>query len=224
MERMHSKMLQHVYIIGAKGVSFYGGYERFVQKLLEYHKEKTDSKYHVACKANGEGKMDLSELDGASPAFKERAAYCNADLFLIQVLEWMRSAQAIVYDVKALKECCKHIKDNGVQHAVVYILACGIGPFLYSYVKKLNKLGAKIYLNPDGACEIIGTTGEKPVKSRLREVPVSYSNLTTEDSHTSISYSGGLTRLCAMPVAKLWNTHRAFLILKSPDEILAQTG
>lgn len=150
MERIHSKMLQHVYIIGAKGVSFYGGYERFVQKLLEYHKEKADIKYHVACKANGEGKMDLSKLDGASSAFKGRAAYCNADLFLIQVPEWMRSAQAVVYDVKALKECCRHIKDNRVQNAVVYILACRIGPFLHSYVKELHKLGAKIYLNPDG--------------------------------------------------------------------------
>lgn len=92
------------------------------------------------------------------------------------------------------------------------------------FEKKIHKLGGVLYVNPDGACEIIGTTGEKPVKSRLREVPVSYPNLTTEDSHTSISYSGGLTRFCAMPVAKLWNTHRAFLILKSPDEILAQTG
>lgn len=46
----------------------------------------------------------------------------------------MADIQAIVYDVKALKECCRHIKDNGVQNAVIYILACRIGPFLHSYV------------------------------------------------------------------------------------------
>ncbi len=143
-------MPQHVYIIGAKGVSFYGGYESFVQKLLEYHQEDQDIQYHVACKANGEGRMDVSKLEGASWIAKDRFTYCNADCFLIQVPQWMRSAQAIVYDVKALKECCRHIKENGIKRPVIYILACRIGPFVHSYVKKLHKLGARIYLNPDG--------------------------------------------------------------------------
>ena len=83
MERIHDKMPQHVYIIGAKGVSFYGGYESFVQKLLEYHQEDQDIQYHVACKANGEGRMDVSKLEGASWIAKDRFTYCNADCFLI---------------------------------------------------------------------------------------------------------------------------------------------
>lgn len=142
--------MQHSYIIGAKGVSFYGGYESFVQKLLEYQKDNKDICYHVACKANGEGSMDVSRLEGASEIVGGRFVYCNADCFLVRVPEWMRSAQAIAYDVSALKECCRHIEENKIEHSVVYILACRIGPFLHKYVKKIHQLGGKVYLNPDG--------------------------------------------------------------------------
>ena len=142
--------MQHVYIVGAKGVSFYGGYESFVQKLLEYHKDKKEIQYHVACKANGEGSMDVSRLEGASEIRGQRFTYCNADCFLVQVPEWLRSAQAIVYDVDALKKCCRHIEENRIEHAIVYILACRIGPFVHKYVDKIHGLGGKVYLNPDG--------------------------------------------------------------------------
>lgn len=144
------KMMQHVYIVGAKGVSFYGGYESFVQKLLQYHKDNPNIKYHVACKANGQGKMDLSKLKEASQVVDDRFSYYNAECFLVKVPEWMQSAQAIAYDVKALKECCKEIKCNGIRNAIVYILACRIGPFFYKFVQQLHGLGAKVYLNPDG--------------------------------------------------------------------------
>lgn len=142
--------MRSVYIIGAKGISFYGGFESFLQKLLEYHKDQKKIKYHVACKANGDGSMDVSKLKGASEVIDGRFTYCNADCFMINVPEWMGPAQAIAYDVRALKECCRHIEENHVENAIVYILACRIGPFMHTYAKKLHKLGAKIYLNPDG--------------------------------------------------------------------------
>ena len=34
--------MQHVFIIGAKGLSFYGGYEQFLYKLLQYQKDKKE--------------------------------------------------------------------------------------------------------------------------------------------------------------------------------------
>ena len=44
--------MQHVYVIGGKGIpGSYGGYETFVDKLTEYHKNDKNIKYHVACKA-----------------------------------------------------------------------------------------------------------------------------------------------------------------------------
>ena len=44
----------------------------------------------------------------------------------------------------------KYIKDNNIDDAVVYILACRIGPFVGKYVKQLHKLNCKVYVNPDG--------------------------------------------------------------------------
>ena len=45
--------VQHVFLVGAKSLGAYGGYETFVYKLTEYHQNKTNIKYHVVCKANG---------------------------------------------------------------------------------------------------------------------------------------------------------------------------
>ena len=56
--------VQHVFIIGSKSIGQYGGYETFVDRLIEEHEKDESIKYHVACKANGDGHMDESKLDG----------------------------------------------------------------------------------------------------------------------------------------------------------------
>lgn len=58
--------VQHVFLVGAKSLGAYGGYETFVYKLTEYHQNKKNIKYHVACKANGDGCMDETKVDGAT--------------------------------------------------------------------------------------------------------------------------------------------------------------
>ena len=138
------------YIVGAKGISFYGGYESFVQKLLQYHKDNENIHYHVACKANGDGAMEVDKLEGASEVIDNHFTYCNADCHLIHVNEKLGPAQAIAYDIQALKVFCKHIEENNIEKPIIYILACRIGPFMNRYVKKIHKLGGKGYLNPDG--------------------------------------------------------------------------
>ena len=37
------KEVQHVYLVGAKSLGAYGGYETFVYKLTEYHQNKTSN-------------------------------------------------------------------------------------------------------------------------------------------------------------------------------------
>ena len=54
--------VQNVFLIGAKSLGAYGGYETFVYKLTEYHQNNPNIKYHVACKANGDGCMDETKL------------------------------------------------------------------------------------------------------------------------------------------------------------------
>ena len=60
----HKDHLQHVFIIGSKSIGQYGGYETFVDRLTEYHAGEPTIKYHIACKANGDGSMDERRLQG----------------------------------------------------------------------------------------------------------------------------------------------------------------
>ena len=109
--------MQNVFIIGSKGIpAAYGGYETFVDKLTEYHRNNDKIKYHVACK--GEENKEY--------------IYHNARCFMIKVPD-IGPAQAIYYDVAALKECCRYIEKKQVKQPVIYILACRIGPFIRHY-------------------------------------------------------------------------------------------
>ena len=146
--------VQHVYLVGAKSLGAYGGYETFVYKLTEYHQNKENIKYHVACKANGDGCMDESKFDGVTKINEHEFELHNAHCFKIDVPQ-IGPAQAIYYDVAALKACCEHIKENHIPHPIVYIMACRIGPFAGYFYKEIHKLGGTVYLNPDGECEII---------------------------------------------------------------------
>lgn len=141
--------MQHVFIVGSKSLGAYGGYETFVNKLTEYHQNHKDIKYHVACKANGDGCMDETTLDGVEQINELEFIYHNAHCFKIPVPE-IGAAQAIYYDIAALRYCCEYIKKHHIEHSIVYILACRIGPFAGYFKRKIHKLGGKVYLNPDG--------------------------------------------------------------------------
>lgn len=124
---------KHVFIIGSKGIpAKYGGFETFVEKLTAYKKDK-DLQYHIACMSDDWGEFD----------------YNNAHCINIKVPE-IGSAKAVYYDILALKYCCNYIEEKKIRNAIVYVLACRVGPFISYYKAKLVKLGAKLYVNPDG--------------------------------------------------------------------------
>lgn len=131
---LNGSSVQHVFIVGSKGIpGNYGGYETFVDKLTEYHQNNPNLKYHVACKAK-----DTKTFE-----------YHNADCFDVKVPS-IGPAQAIYYDVAALNQCVRYIKRHNIQHPIVYILACRIGPFAAHFQRVIHKLGGKLYINPDG--------------------------------------------------------------------------
>ncbi|MBR1592534.1 MAG: DUF1972 domain-containing protein [Ruminococcus sp.] len=142
--------VQHVWLIGAKSLGAYGGYETFINKLTEYHKDNAAIKYHVACKANGDGCMNPYETEGAEIISDTEFEYHGAHCYRISIPERLGSAQAIYYDVKALEECCNYIKKHRIPHPTVYIMACRIGPFMKKFYKQIHSLGGRVYLNPDG--------------------------------------------------------------------------
>lgn len=147
---MQNKELQHVFLIGAKSLGVYGGYETFINKLTEYHQDNSRIKYHVACKANGDGCMDPYTTEGARIKNDHEFTYNNANCFRIKIPQNLGPAQAVYYDVAALRQCCKIIKKEKIKYPIVYIMACRIGPLMKHFYKEIHRLGGKVYLNPDG--------------------------------------------------------------------------
>lgn len=137
---------KNVFIIGSKGIpSNYGGYETFVENLTFYRRNK-NIKYHIAC------------IGDKEKIYEHNGARC----FKIKIPN-IGPAKAIIYDLKALKKAIKYIKDNSIENAIIYILACRIGPFLGHYKKMCQKYGIKIYINPDGH-EWLRAKWSKPIK------------------------------------------------------------
>lgn len=141
--------MQHVFIVGSKSLGAYGGYETFVYKLTEYNRNSKDLKFHVACKANGDGCMDETQLEGVTRLSDTEFEFNNTHCFKIKVPN-IGSAAAIYYDIAALNMCCQYIEKEHIKNAIVYVLACRIGTFLANFQKRIHKLGGKVYLNPDG--------------------------------------------------------------------------
>ncbi len=126
---------RNVFIIGSNGIpAKYGGFETFVENLTA-KKVSNNIKYHVACIGN-----DNSEFE-----------YNNSRCFNIK-LPNIGPAKAEYYDLIALERTIKYIKKNNIQKPIVYILGTGVGLFIRFYKNRLHKLGAKVYVNPDG-CE-----------------------------------------------------------------------
>ncbi len=147
------KEVQHVYLVGAKSLGAYGGYETFVYKLTEYHQNKENIKYHVACKANGDGCMDESKFDGVTKINDHEFEFHNAHCFKIDVPQ-IGPAQAIYYDVAALKACCEHrivvkivsillnlgtdaVRENFLLAMVVVVITMAICSTAYEVVVRL---------------------------------------------------------------------------------------
>ena len=147
--KQQKREVQHVFLVGAKSLGAYGGYETFAYKLTEYHKENKNIKYHIACKANGDGSMDEMQLSGVTRISSNEFEYNNAHCFKINIPQ-IGAAQAIYYDVVALSKCCDYIEKKNIKHPIIYIMACRIGPFAKHFYKRIHKLGGRIYLNPDG--------------------------------------------------------------------------
>lgn len=126
--------MQHVFIVGSKGIpGAYGGYETFVDQLTAHHQNVADLQYHVACKSKESGEF----------------TYHNARCFRVKVPN-IGPAQAIYYDVAALGQCCRYIREHRIPHPIVYILACRIGPFAAHFQREIHRLGGEVYVNPDG--------------------------------------------------------------------------
>lgn len=130
---MEKEGIKHVFIIGAKGIpASYGGYERFVDELTRLHFGNERLQYHVACK-------------NAEKEFLYNGARC----FPVKTPR-LGNAQAVLYDIRAMKECLSYIEKTGIEQAIIYVLACRLGWFFKGLIKRAHGLGVKVFVNPDG--------------------------------------------------------------------------
>lgn len=172
--------MRDVYILGAKGIGQYGGYESFLQGLID---NSSDVSFHIACKANGEGSMKLDQLKDIKDLGKDSFSYHGAECYLIIVKE-LGPAQAILYDLAAFEKFITEIKKNKIKEPIVYVLACRIGPFFNHFVKQIHRLGGKVYINPDGH-EWKRAKWSKPIRRYWKiseRLMVKYSDLVVCDS------------------------------------------
>ncbi len=131
--------IQHVFIIGCKGIpAKYGGFETFADKLTEYQ-SSPDIQYHVACACEPEAYVR------GKAGYRYHHAVCV-------VFPWRKlgPARAIAYDIDALRYFIRYAEKKQIPHPVFYILACRIGPFISYFRKRIDALGGQLFVNPDG--------------------------------------------------------------------------
>lgn len=124
---------KNVFIIGSNGIpANYGGFETFVENLTARKIDK-NIKYHIACLSKSNNEFEYNQ----SRCFNVKVPNIGA-------------AKAEYYDIVSLERTIKYIKKNNIKNATIYILGTGVGLFINMYVKRFHKLGAKVYVNPDG--------------------------------------------------------------------------
>ena len=149
-EKLTDKKTRHVFIIGARSIGLYGGFESFMMNLLQQHEDNKNIQYHVTCKAAGTGYMDLDNLPRAVSINDSEFIYCNAHCVLIPVPKRLGTSQAVIYDLRSLKWVCSYIERHHIQEPIVYFLAPRIGPFEGRYVQRIHEASGLIYQNPAG--------------------------------------------------------------------------
>lgn len=150
-----NELVKSVFVIGAKSIGQYGGYETFLDKLTDVHQQDESLQYYIVTKSNGEGAMDETKLSNVSVYLNRNEEsefdfeYHKAKVVKISVPQ-IGPAQAIAYDLKAFDWCLSYISRHRLSNSIIYVLACRIGPFFGSLVNKAHKFGVKVYINPDG--------------------------------------------------------------------------
>ncbi len=125
---------KHVFVIGSRGYEFhYGGWETFVKELID-HSHNPDIIFHV------------SGLGGVEKHYKLND-HLYIDLFPLNKFGKM---QMYMHTKKATKYYKKYVCNNKLKNSIFYILGLKLGNYLTFNHHRLNKLGIKILVNPDG--------------------------------------------------------------------------
>ncbi|BBD22793.1 glycosyltransferase family 1 protein [Streptococcus constellatus] len=144
--------MQHVFIIGSRGLpAKYGGFETFVENLVG-HQVSSQIQYHVACLSDKEAYHHFD--------------YKGVDCFTIQAPKF-GPARVIAYDMMAINYALKLVKEQEIVQPVFYILGNTVGAFIAPFARKIHHAGGIFYINPDGL-EWKRAKWAKPVQAYLK--------------------------------------------------------
>ena len=144
--------MQHVFIIGSRGLpAQYGGFETFVDQLVS-HQVSPEIQYHVACLSTDQAYQHFD--------------YKGVDCFTIKAPK-LGPARVIAYDMMAINYALKVIKKQGIEQPVFYVLGNTIGAFVAPFARKIHKIGGRFYINPDGL-EWKRAKWAKPIQAYLK--------------------------------------------------------
>ena len=144
--------MQHVFIIGSRGLpAQYGGFETFVDQLVS-HQVSPAIRYHVACLSDNQAYHHFD--------------YKGVDCFTIKAPK-LGPARVIAYDMMAINYALKVIKKQGIQKPIFYVLGNTIGAFVAPFARKIHQMGGQFYINPDGL-EWKRAKWAKPIQTYLK--------------------------------------------------------
>ena len=144
--------MQHVFIIGSRGLpAQYGGFETFVDQLVS-HQVSSDIQYHVACLSNDQAYQHFD--------------YKGVDCYTIKAPK-LGPARVIAYDMMAINYALKLNKKQGIEQPIFYVLGNTIGAFVAPFARKIHKMGGRFYINPDGL-EWKRAKWAKPIQAYLK--------------------------------------------------------
>ena len=127
--------MKNIIIIGSRGYEKeYGGWETFVTNLINNYDDK-DTKFYVAELTHEKNK-----------GIEERNGVICPQIYVPK----QGSITMFNFAIKATLFFKKYIKENKLDNVVMYILGYRVGPLFSLIHRKLNKMGVKIVINPDG--------------------------------------------------------------------------
>lgn len=167
--------MKHVFIIGSRGLpAQYGGFETFVEQLVDHQKSET-IRYHVAC---------LSDTQQG-----EHVTYKGADCFTIKPPK-IGPARVIAYDMMAILYALKLVKRQQIKEPIFYILGNTIGAFIAPFAAMIHAAGGTLFVNPDGL-EWKRSKWKRPIRAYLKhseKLMTRYADLIIADNEGIESY------------------------------------
>lgn len=130
-------MEKNIFIVGARGYHFpYGGWETFVDNLIDNTKDKT-IKYYI------------TNLTHEKKEKKKISYQSNVEIHNIYV-----PAQGFVtmftFTIISINHFINYIKKKKMNNVILVVLGCKVGPLFLIWRPILHKLGVKVIINPDG--------------------------------------------------------------------------